>query len=188
MNDTRILRTVPTIGAALAALLWISPAGAGSLDLPTAGPISTGTGLFDFLPDDGELSAFGIALAGGPADGLEAAIFFDPEATLTSLVDLGGRIVPIVEAGATTRLIELRTDPFGTLRSGALITIDLGLPPSGEDALAALITGGAAEYQGAVTLQGIVPIPLPGSAPMTALSVLVLAGLHCRRGGAKSSI
>lgn len=152
MNETRLPQALPGIAVALAALLWMSPAGAASLDLPTTGPISTGTGAFDFLPDDGELSAFGIALSGGPADGLKAAIFFDPEATLPSLVDLGGRIIPIVEAGATTRLIEFRTEPFGTLRSGALITIDLGLPPSSEDALATLIAGGAAGYEGTVTL------------------------------------
>lgn len=125
-------------------------------------------------------------MTGGAADGLEAAIFLDPEEILPSLIELGGQIVPIVESGATTSLIELRTGPFGTLRSGALITVDLGLPPSSEDALATLIAGGAAGYGGTVTLQAIVPIPLPGSAPMAALGVLVLEGLR-RRGGATTS-
>ena len=175
------------LGAAVALALWAASAEGAPLDVETAGPASVGSGAFDFVPEEGELSGLDVRFVTGPAAGLGAAIFFDPEMSLPSLLDLDGAVADVIASGSTAEAIQLRTERLAGFPSGALVTLGgFGLAPD-PDALGALIGAGRASYPDVrVTLEAVAPIPVPAAGLLMGLALAALGLLSRRRPGPRA--
>ena len=167
-----------------AAGLFLVPglASSATLGLATIGPISTGSGTFDYVAGV-ELSSFDVMFVSGPSSGAMGEVFFDPLGLFVSAISLDGEIADIVATGFQDDLIELQIEPMSGYADGALMTLsNFGLGPN---PISALEAAGDATYSNvAVTLQsidtaiGIIPVPATG---LLLVSGIALMGAGFRR-------